>query len=586
MEKQMQHTPERKIYFSDICLLLISMLYSFGIFWVVYLFSYPTWESADDFIISSILQGISGEASPYTLVIGYLLSWFIYQLQALIPQLNWLTIFELFSVWISFSFLSWLFIRKKTIQGYVAFILFPLLFEISFYTSLTYARSACILSFTGLMLIWVFSSEKYNISGILCGVVFFLLGSLFRFACIYIAIPYVGILVVRHYWKYRKEFMKEKYKGCLPIFFLFGTLIMAFSLYGIHKLKYQEFKERSGYVEFNAIRAKAFDYLPDSYEKYAEEFNDIGVSYNDYQMIKFFVLYDQYFSQELYEKIGNVNSLENISLKRKIENVMERLWENLVYYQHGKNNGKYNTFYLLFYLIIFGLAFLNRKNLFIYLCTILGTGVITLYFIWIGRFPMWLQGSIYLIANFMLIYGILESELEIRDMSLERKRWMECVGLFVGMICMLLSVTSDPQKKINILERKEIDLNLAEALEYMRHDSENIYLIDNFSGCPFPIMNVYGSLRGMERNSWNNIMRVGSWYLKHPVLESQLKHTGLKSPVHDLINENIFLLTNTGFPTLEMYSTFFKEHYGEDIYAQKESRWGDYSIYSLHIAGE
>lgn len=582
MEKQMQHMSEKKIYFSDRYLLLISMLYSFGIFWVVYLFSYPTWEAADDFMISGILQGTSGESSPYTLVMGYLLSWLIYHLQILIPQLNWLTLFELFSVWVSFSFLSWFFIRKRTIEGYVAFILFPLLFEILFYTSLNYTRSACILSFTGLMLIWFFSSEKYSIPGIVCGTILFLLGSLFRFACIYIAIPYVGILVVEHYWKNRKVFWKEKYKGCLPIFLLLGTLVICFSLYGFHKLKYREFAEKTDYIEFNMARARGYDYLPQNYEDYAAEFKDIGVSRNDYQMIKLSLIYDQYFSEGLYKKIAQINFSENESLNSKLKNVASRFWKNLVYYNQGKNSGKYNTFYLIFYFAVLSFVFLKKENIFTYLCTVGGTAFFIVYFIWTGRFPPWIQGSLYLIAGFMFIYLILESEIKIKDAFKERKRWIQCTSLFVGMACMLICVTSDPQKKIKVLERKEIDLNLAEALEYMKHDSENIYLIDNFSGCPFPIMNVYGSLRGMERNSWNNIMRVGSWYLKHPVLESQLKDTGLKSPVHDLINENIYLLTNTGFPYLEIYRTFFAEHYGEYIYAKEKSQWGDYAIYSLY----
>ena len=84
-------------------LLLLGMLYSFIIFLLVYKFAYPSWESADDFLISGILSGMSGESSPYVLVISYPLSYILYYLQIWVPQLNWLTILEIFSVWISFS---------------------------------------------------------------------------------------------------------------------------------------------------------------------------------------------------------------------------------------------------------------------------------------------------------------------------------------------------------------------------------------------------------------------------------------------------------------------------------------------------
>ena len=117
----------------------------------------------------------------------------------------------------------------------------------------------------------------------------------------------------------------------------------------------------------------------------------------------------------------------------------------------------------------------------------------------------------------------------------------------------------------------------------MSSDKSKVYMVDNFANCPFPIMDVYSVVRGLEPGEWENILRVGNWFIGHPVLNNQLKECDLTSPVSDLTKDNVYLLTNTNLKKIDIYKTFFKEHYNVKIKADLQEVFGTYGIYKLSV---
>ena len=132
-------------------------------------------------------------------------------------------------------------------------------------------------------------------------------------------------------------------------------------------------------------------------------------------------------------------------------------------------------------------------------------------------------------------------------------------------------------------EIMQIDTNIYSYMEYMQTHKESVFLIDNFSMCPFPIMDAYGTIHGMNIDSWSNIIRVGNWYIGHPVLRKQLQDLGIVSPLYSLTQENVYLLTNVDSCNLSVYSQFFLEHYNLNTSYTLVERWGDYGLYSYGV---
>lgn len=582
--RRMEGVSIKKIIFRHS--LLIGLAYSFLMFLLVYIFAYPSWETADDFLISGILSGVTGESSPYVLVISYPLSYMLYLMQIWFPQLNWLTLLEIFAVWISFAIYIWIFLKKQTGVGYLTALIMPLVFEIPFYMSLNYTRSACILAFAGLFLLYHCSFERPSKIGCVSGVVLLVLGSLIRYACIFLAVPYVGIWVVICLWKQIKGRDFKRKENTKFMLFVISAFIIIFGLNFYHKYEYNKFDLQSDYVQFNSIRAKAYDYLPENYQIYQDEFEKIGVSQNDYEMLRGSIIYDNFYNIDLYSDIAEINNNENKTFSQKWEIVNARLWENFAYYNSGSLSGKNNIYILFMIVACLSLIFISKKTIFSYMCTLFGTLIICFYFIWTGRFPPWVQDSLYLIACITFLYGI---ELKPTwNHKGSKNRWIR-IGkqtlLYLG--CMGLIFMGLCFSREKILEKAVVKPipELCLALNYMQSDKDNIYLIDNFSYCPYPIMDAYGNLWGLERGSWSNIIRVGTWFINHPVLNEQLEEVGLHSPIREMVNDNIYLFTDLNSINLRKYQIFIYEHYGLSVWPELIEQWGNYAIYSFQIIG-
>ena len=561
---------------------IIAGIYSFLMFLLVYFFSYPGWETSDDYLISGILSGITGKSSPYVLVISYPLSYILHQLQLHIPLVNWLTILELFSVWISFSVFIWVFLKKMTKGDLLVAFLMPLVFETSFFMTLNYTRSACLLMFTGLFLIYYCTLEIFCVKNVVFGGILFVLGVMVRYGCMYLVAPFVGIWIVLSLIRQKRRHIYKKKENCTFIVSAICILVISFGLIFYHKYVYIEFANENNYVEFNSARATAYDYLPKTYEEFENDFKKIGISYNDYMMLKGSMIYDDFFDEIIYRKIADINMGENESLTQKWDAVKKRLWISFSQYGNGRMANQKNTYILFFVVAAIAFVFLNKKDYFSFVCTFCGTILMSFYFIWTGRFPPWIQDSLFLIASITFLYGIQWKESYILLYTQSKKafirKWGLCgLSIILVVYCLAFNIRVFEQRTKDFV----LDQEVCFALEFMENDEDNVYLIDNFQNCPFPIIDVYGSLRALKRGSWNNILRVGTWFISHPVLEQQLNMLQLKSPIKELVNEDVYLFTNIDSVNLERYQIFISEHY--QLETEIYSIWeGDrYAIYKF-----
>lgn len=557
---------------------LFGLAYSYGLFLFVCIVAHPCWEGADEFLISGILSGITGESSPYVLVISYPLSCVLYLLEIWLPQLNWLTMLEIFSVWISFAVYIWIFLNKKSIGGYLTAFFTPLVFETAFFMSLHYTRSACLLTFTGLLLIYYCCFERPGKPGMIAGGVLMMLGSLMRYSCTFLVIPFVGIWVVICGWRQFKEKNFEAKENVRFISFFIGTFIIIIGLNCWHKYEYEKFTLESDYVAFNRARSFAYDYLPENYQIYEEAFEKAGISFNDYEMLRTSTIYDSFFDIDTYSAISGINTSENKSLSQKWNAVKARLWKSFSYYNSGRISGEKNMCVLFLIVACLSLTLLSRKSVFAYFCTLLGTLVIAFYFIWTGRFPPWVQDSLYFIGCITFLYGIEWKSVRMNKGNKKRRiaAYMICGALVLSGLCF-----SGDRFRTGAAVKPGTDMQ--QALSFMENDKNNVYLIDNFSYCPYPIIDVYGSLRGLKRGSWSNILRVGTWFIDHPVLNHQLEDLALESPIRDMVNDRMFLFTNIDSPNIRKYQIFFEEHYGTNIRSKLVHQWGGYAIYSFEL---
>lgn len=657
---------EKSIYF--LCRKMDSRIYSFVsrqqaavaaclssfVLLLVCLLGRPMWETSDDSTVSCLLSGIYGEASPYTLVINYYLCKFFVLLYDVLPITNWLALFEIFSVWISFFIFEYVLLNNSKKETVKYAVLFLFIFEFEFFLKLTYTRSACILSFAGILLIYdeLFGRKTYrnnmqeNLSEILTGgqkqksgnilkiilgyeililslilrlrlgytfglaiisivliyrsavitinkdgvkTVFkrqcglslikiisgcslFVLGGLFRFDCIYFSIAYIGVLVTNHLIKtlrnkvfdeYRSEYMKLLFIGSALLF-----TVIFFKLGNADK--YNKLDLVNDYRNYNKARSDVTDYLPNEYSDKFQT-NKFTISKNDYLMMRYSICNDNYF-----DKLFFINTKE---LLNQIEEDTPIGFDNyinrILYCSQGRHlAGKQTTLVIVCVLFMFiGTLFINKENLLSIILNIIGTVAIVIYFMWRGRFPTWVSEPVYLMSCFIICLQICGLGLT-KKLSTRTCIWKRTIALMVMVLCMLSRMNSFRIE----LKNYYFDESLSELFLYATN-SDDIFLIDNFSNVPFPIIDVYGMLTPQPKGKWQNLIRVGNWDIKHPVKEAQLRELGINSPISDIMNPKVRLISKLDSYSLDIYVKFFKEHYDMDIEYKEEKIFGNYAIF-------
>ena len=575
IEKSIQKTEQRpKFCYWE---LIMSVMLSTAILLVVGYFWQFRWEGGDDFNISQILSGAYGEQSPYVLVMQYPLSWLLCKLYSVAPGVNFLGLAELFSVLCAFSVFYFLLMKKHKKWGILTALFFGLLFQPAFYMSLQYTRSSIILSLAGgTMLVYTLDHKK-SIIWSLFAILLVWVGMMFRWSGGYIVLPFIALMVLFCHCG-----LLFKIKQNLRAVILCGVLLLG--LYGVKVIDdsaYERFNAESDWSAFNSSRAAVVDYLPSVYP----EGENLVVSANDYKMIQYSMIFDEYFSQDLFEEIIESIDRKNDTTAERVAQFLNKIPDGIVkYVRNGKMVGQYNLFVMLILAFLAVCLFIQKRNVLMVLFTVGGTLFISAYFVWCGRFPPWVQDSLYLTAGFVLLYSIDFECDAIKKRLSDRKICGILSAVFIVIFSLSTLITV---KQCEMRVRSNYNEELLHCMvEVMESNKSDIYLIDSFSGAPFPVMDGYPIWESQEKDSWNNIFRSGTWFWGHPVIEKQMDKLGIESLIKEIPEKGIMILTKEESPTLKMYQTFYLEHYGKEV--EPERCWSDdgYAIYKLNYVEE
>lgn len=544
------------------------------------IFSYPSYETSDDFLIYSILSGIYGESSPYTLVLSFPLGIVLTYMQTHFPSLNWLTVLEIFSIWISFSIFQMTISNKKEKIGTAISSILLFILEISFTTKLNYTRTAFLFVAAGMVLLLVKFSEKKNLLVVILGLILVVFGISVRKASVYLVLPFCAIYILKPYIKknpFKCVCWKNIKYSIRIVVFLCVVVCIQFFIGEVNENMNARDSDMTNYIEYNSKRARAMDYIPASYDEYQNEYMENGISPNDFYMVKSSMIYDAEFGVSFYERFLGID--QNAQLNSFWDKIKNIEWKNdICHYRQGRRSTKLNIFPVFVLVFLVSLFFANRNNLYIILANGLTVIGLSFYFVYTGRFPPWIQDSLFLLGIVGILY---ESEYSLSfKHNIRNLQYLAClITIILG--CYMGQIYVNDEKKM--AEIMQIDTNVYSYMEYMQMHKESVFLIDNFSNCPFPIMDAYGTIHGMDSDSWSNIMRVGNWYIGHPVLRKQLQNLKIESPLYSLTQENVYLLTNIDSHNLSVYSQFLLEHYNLNTNWTLVECWGNYGLYSYEV---
>lgn len=266
----------------------------------------------DDYFISLFSSTAFPEAFP-PLFLSKSLGVILNHLSQNYPMINWFYLIERFIAWASISYFSVLVLRRIKpicIPLCIIFIVFMLLFiECVWRSNFTFVATISTLSgSTGILLSVqdVIASKKLNWGIYIIGIFLFALGANVRLESWLLVCPFLLLIVSIFLFFNRKYTPLKTYKTKEIALLCFAPFVLCGVTIGLGIFCYQD-PSYQYWMEYNSLRSKLFDFPQIDYYSISNQLNAIGVSLNDYSLIRTSNLFDQeFFSLEKLKQVLSI----------------------------------------------------------------------------------------------------------------------------------------------------------------------------------------------------------------------------------------------------------------------------------------
>ncbi len=560
----------------------------------------------DDWYIEATADGLFGNnnRSLMTLCANYIVTGIIYLLSLTGIRLFWLHwIFVVFNCISSYLVCKLIMLLVNRNDGYVfCFTFLSLITPLVYFYMQTTLIAAYVIA-TGCL--WLFYALEYrkSVGHFVFSAAWIILGASVRIDCFAYAIVFMGILWLSKIIKYlndHKTILSKKFIGDTLSKYFTPFLLILFLLACVQWSQGVLMEcANPGFSEWNTIRSQVDDYIIPDYNECINDYQKIGMSYNDYLLLRSWNNQDPaFFTEDLYKKILEI---------RKIKHSAEVKEQGLV--TISVQSLKYMTGSIYFWvgviLTIYAFACLGIWYGITCVFVILGTWGLTIYFsyierlIWRVEWPLW----IFMIIS-MLIVFLTPSCQRPNVAILKNGKKRTCVILFTCMAMLLVrpcktipntrsSITWNPYYGTSIFdnykERYNNNNNYGRYLyaqlsndvlpysetedtiftSYIDENKDKLYfvLFDDAWKQQFPLT---------DRDYWHTggIGAGENWYFLGQYLinlrptQQRLKQNGIDNPFEEIVNENVRIAVKESlsqlYPRTIEINRYLKEHYYDD----------------------
>ena len=550
------------------------------------------YEVSDDFVMATIMSGAYGDSpNPQLIFVNTLLGYFLLPLYMVLPDISWYLIFQLLLCLISFILITYMLLEKLDKHVALFFIvLFLTVFSDDVYILPQFTKTAALAVMAGgIIFLWnVFYKKSAFLlitSFLVC-----LLGTWVRFSTIYIAGGFILFLLVHEYYRLMKE---RKYQALIRVTILGMILIgSAVSSYFINIYTYQNDEASSYFRRYNTARANIVDQVEYGYESYREELEKIGVSENDYYMLKNWIFGDnEYFSLEKMEKIadiiGEYNSAQSIN------------WENLYEQIQNRKISGYPIFWAT--VLILGLSIICQKKSYRYMLLFaIGVGL-EIYFFIRGRVVYRVEYGIF-ISTFLSFVYLWDKENDRFALdSFEVKKISFIFSIIVMLVQLPLYIPDFSYKDVSSEGRKQYidnvfndswnynELKYRKVVNYERETNaliteiqshqENFYLLD-FGTTIQSLYYEWSPFQNLPIGYYNNNVYLAGVTSEFPSVNYILENRGIENPLRDLVKENVYLVDNY---STQLILSYIQEHYYPNVKVDLYKEAGGYQIWKFYL---
>ena len=512
------------------------------------LFGVVRYGALDDYFMATVLNGAYGsEFDPHLVFVNVLIAYLLYPLISLFSEVGWFYIFEMGSLFVSFTVFSFFLIRRLGFKTGLPFALLITSLSLEFYARVSFTQcAAALVAAGGISFICGCKERRSAFLGM--GILFLFLGAALRLQMFLLSIPFL-ILAILLQPDLKKIICKK-------------TLI-SLALCGVSLFAMQNF-DRRFYVEPDYQYYKAYQWKRSLFgdgrhfdkEAIFDELEERGMQGQDFLMLCEWAFYDtEAFSTDSLNRIIQIVNRNAYPInKARVPAAIALAISNAF---------MLNTTWCWGLLGVYLLLFSEKRSRLYPWLSLLPVILGYSYLFSLNRLAGHVEMGMWLYAAIMAIPFMPRSD--------HPKIPKAVTLLAVGFI--FLEVLALPHVKTvrHVVAVPEMSESWQLFLNYAEQHSDDAFLLsfDQYKALGMVKDPAY---RAPAPGSWKNIFPIGYWNIHLPAMKRELNMRGVENPLRDIVNDNVFLLETGNIPA---YRSFYEAHYHRTLQVDTVATFGE-----------
>ena len=488
----------------------------------------------DDVFMARILEGAYGDSYNVRMTfVNVLYGYALLPLYYLFPKISWYYVGEVFAVFISFTVLSYVIIKKMGLQwGSVFSFIIIACFARDFYLTLQFTQCAAALGAVGVLLFVYGMDSGFSQKKILVlSFVLMLWGYCMRTDAFLMGLPFFAFVMLF----YAKKVFAYRYRFVLCVAVILFGLCGAKYFNDIH----YSASDYQKYLNFQPTRVMLGD--KENYDKDAvyEEVEESGLYGEDYSLLRDWLFYDK--------EVFSPDSLKLVTAKIAKYTYPLKWSENLLKVLYRLDSSLSYPCCWAFCLIGLSLICFRERN--------------SLY-VW-GAFAILLAEMCYLVYLMRLVYRVevgiwfyatvLAVPLTKNIRPIPCRLFKVVLGVIIAAYTVSFFLTSSFIRSntsghfLNVSRQEKLIDDYQPIFRYMDSLPNNTVFMmpmntyQTFSRCLQPL---YVSV---PIGSWKRMVSFGFWTPYFPDVEKSLTQYGIENPMRNVVKENVVVVSPNEF---------------------------------------
>lgn len=502
------------------------------------------YSSLDDYFMSSVLTGAYGGGYDVHLYfVNVVYGYFLKPFYVLFPNVGWYAVFQLLTVFASFTAISYVVLCRygQKLGGMLALLLLVCVSP-DFYLHVAFTQCAGISTAAGILLFVVGNDEK-KWRYLVWGILFMVAGIVFRKDMFLLGMPTLATILLLCFVR-----NKSIWKKTLVAMVAFGAVYWGLKAFNLNHYVGNEYEY---YAAYQGPRAYFGDGDFYDSENFKAELNERGKNSRDFRYLAAWYFYDNHVFH-----LDSLRGLIKIAERSRYQpNYVKMPFALLRAFSDSLLRGSAWCWAFLCLTLIF---FSNRRSGWIPWISVILLSIPYLYLLLVNRVVEHVVVGVWAYAVVFVLFFISKED------CLEKKQTKSFLQL-IALLCIAnllvagTCVVFDKVSKNSVKEEMKNSADWEAFLEYAKKHPDDAFLLsfDRYKDFATYINTAYTSIKP---GSWDNIYSSGYWNIHLPAVEKELQKRGVQNIIRDVKKDNVYVLNDEHALSLVPY---YKDHYHE-----------------------